>query len=104
LAFIDWLLTLPLDLEQEFRREVEQLEVEQRMRYITSFELSGIRQGLLKGISLGLKLKFGKYGQNLLPEIESIEDVGLLETILSALETVSTVDELRQIYQPTTSD
>ena len=50
LAFIDWMLTLPLDLETEFKREVEQLEAEQRMQYVTSFERSGIRLGVLEGI------------------------------------------------------
>jgi hypothetical protein len=99
LAFIDWMLTLPLDLEQEFQHEVEQLEEEQRMQYVTSFERSGIQKGLLKGIALGLKLKFGSLGQNLLPEIEQIEDVGLLESILEAIDTANTVDELRSFYQ-----
>ncbi|MUG93044.1 cytosolic protein [Scytonema sp. UIC 10036] len=99
LAFIDWLLTLPQDLEQEYWQEVEQLEAQHRMQYITSFERRGIQKGLQKGISLGLKLKFGEAGQNLLPEIEAIQDVSLLEAILKALESVSTLEELRQIYQ-----
>ncbi len=99
LAFIDWMLTLPLDLELEFKTEVEQLEAQQRMQYVTSFERFGIQKGLLKGIALGLKLKFGTTGQNLLPEIEQIEDINLLESVLSAIETANTVDELRSIYQ-----
>jgi hypothetical protein len=103
LAFVDWVLTLPQDLEREFQHEVEQLEAEQRMQYVTSFERSGIEKGkleaLLKGIALGLKLKFGESGQNLLPEIESIQDVSVLEAILSGIDTASTVSQLRQIYQ-----
>jgi hypothetical protein len=103
LAFVDWVLTLPQDLEREFQHEVEQLEAEQRMQYVTSFERSGIEKGkleaLLKGIALGLKLKFGESGQNLLPEIESIQDVNVLEAILSGIDTASTVSQLRQIYQ-----
>ena len=99
LAFVDWVLTLPSDLEGEFLFEVEQLEAEQRMQYVTSFERSGIRLGLLKGIALGLKLKFGETGQNLLPEIESIQDVTMLEAILEGIDTASTVSQLRQIYQ-----
>ncbi|WP_341532160.1 hypothetical protein WKK05_40060 (plasmid) [Nostoc sp. UHCC 0302] len=91
--------TLPLDLELEFKREVEQLEVEVRMQYMTSFERIARIESLLKGIALGLKLKFGTQGQNLLPEIELIEDVNLLESILEAIETANTVDELRSIYQ-----
>jgi hypothetical protein len=47
LAFVDWMLTLPFDLEQEFWQEVEQLEAEQRMGYITSFERIAQREELL---------------------------------------------------------
>jgi hypothetical protein len=102
--FIDWVMSLPLELEQEFQQELSQYEEERRMPYITSIERSGIRQGLLKGISLGLKLKFGESGLNLLPEISSLNDINLLEAILEGLETVSTVEELRQIYHNTTTD
>jgi hypothetical protein len=59
-AFVDWMLTLPLDLETEFLREVEQLEAEREMRYVTSFERVARREGLLEAIELGLELKFGK--------------------------------------------
>ena len=99
LVFIDWMLTLPLDLELEFKREVEQLEAQQHMQYVTSFERIARIEFLLKGIALGLKLKFGTLGQNLLPEIELLEDFRLLESILSAIETANTVDELRSISQ-----
>ncbi|KYC36707.1 hypothetical protein WA1_44310 [Scytonema hofmannii PCC 7110] len=44
-AFLDWMLTLPLDLEAEFRQEVKQLEVRQAMKYVTSVERSGIETG-----------------------------------------------------------
>ncbi|WP_373525501.1 cytosolic protein [Nostoc sp.] len=104
LAFIDWMLTLPLDLEREFLFEVEQLESEQRMQYVTSFERSGIRQGLLEGIKLGLKLKFGTDGSSLLPEISTIEGVEQLRAVLTGLEAASTIEELRQIYHSLTTD
>lgn len=108
LAFVDWVLTLPQDLEREFLFEVEQLEAEQRMQYVTSFERSGIEKGkleaLLKGIALGLKLKFSESGQNLLPEIESIQDVSVLEAILEGIDAASTVSQLRQIYQSPITD
>lgn len=97
-------MSLPAELEQEFRQEIQQLEAERRMPYITSVERSGIRQGLLKGIELGLKLKFGPEGLGILPEISELQDVNLLSAILDGLETVSTVDELRQLYQHSTPD
>lgn len=73
------------------------------MPYITSVERigiqKGIKQGLLKGISLGLMRKFGSEGLGILPEISALQDVNLLEAILERLETANTLDELRQIYQ-----
>ena len=104
LAFIDWMLTLPLDLETEFKRSVEQLEAEQRMQYITSFERSGIRLGVLEGIGASLEIKFGSEGLSLLPEISLIEDIEQLRKILAGLKTVSTVEELRQIVSNRTDD
>ena len=48
-AFIDWLLVLPEALETAFLEDIEQLEEETKMRYVTSAERIGIR----KGIELG---------------------------------------------------
>ncbi len=68
------------------------------MKYITSIERNASKKSLIKSISLGLRLKFGDRGQDLLPEIEVIEDVDILDAILDAIETTTTVDELQQIY------
>lgn len=118
--FIDWVMSLPQELEQQFEQELLQYEEERRMPYISSIERigiqrgieqglqqglqQGIRQGLLKGIELGLRRRFGTEGLGILPEISSVQDVNLLEAILEGLETVNTLDELRQLYQPTTPD
>lgn len=102
-GFIDWMMTLPGQLEEEFWQEYRDFEESLSMQYVTSVERFGIEKGkleaLLKGIALGLKLKFGKSGQDLFPEIESIQDVSLLEAILEGIDTASTVSQLRQIYQ-----
>ncbi|HEY9602217.1 MAG TPA: transposase [Allocoleopsis sp.] len=107
--FIDWVMSLPEELEQEFWREVIQIQEDRRMPYITSIERigikKGIRQGLLEAVELGLRLKFGDKGLEILPEISEIEDIEQLKAIISGLlTTVNTLDELRQLYQPTTSD
>lgn len=72
------------------------------LSYFNSIEQKRIRQGLLKGIELGLELKFGTEGLNLLSEISKIKDLNLLETILNQMKTINTLEELRQIYQPIT--
>ena len=53
----------------------------------------------MKGIELGLKLKFGAEGLAILPEVVEIKDAGLLEMILSGLETANTLEEWRNLYQ-----
>lgn len=94
-------------------------EEERRMPYITSVERIGIQKGieqgieqsqqllrqvLLESLELGLELKFGSEGLRLLPEISLLENVEQLRAIQAGLKTANTLDELRQIYQPTTSD
>jgi hypothetical protein len=59
----------------------------------------GLQQGLQDGIELGLELKFGVDGLRLLPEIRKIEDVDVLKAVHEGLKTVSTLGELRRIYQ-----
>jgi hypothetical protein len=102
--FIDWVMSLPQELEDEFWREVGQYEEERRMPYVSSVERIGIRQGLLEGIELGLELKFGSEGLDLFPEISEIRDVEQLRAILTSLRTVNTLEDLRQLYEPTDAD
>lgn len=61
-------------------------------------EKRGKRRGLLSGIAMGLELKFGNEGLQLMPEIEVLEEVEVLETVLAALKVAESVDELRRVY------
>ncbi|MBD6620015.1 cytosolic protein [Komarekiella sp. 'clone 1'] len=103
-GFIDWVMTLPAQLEAEFWQEYRAFEESKSMQYVTSVERFGIRQGLLEGIELGLKLRFGTEGLSLLPSISTIEDVEQLRAVLAGLETASNLDELRQITRHSTTD
>ena len=53
LRFIDWVLQLPEPLSQRFDAEVNRLETEKKMRYVTSWERKGLEQGLEQGRSQG---------------------------------------------------
>lgn len=96
-------MRLPEELEAIFWQEVQQYQQEKQMPYISSLERiakqEGLREGLLSGIDLGLELKFGSEGLELLPEIAKIENVEVLKKIQAGLKTVSTLAELRSIYQ-----
>jgi len=59
----------------------------------------GIRQERLASIELGLEIKFGTEGLQLMPEISQISDLELLKAIQRGVMSVNTIDELQQIYQ-----
>ncbi len=52
--FIDWVLRLPAALANRFEDELDQLEAEKHMRYVTSIERSGHARGLEKGLEQGI--------------------------------------------------
>ncbi|MDJ0519113.1 MAG: Uma2 family endonuclease [Trichodesmium sp. MO_231.B1] len=57
-----------------------------------------IKQALLLAIEMGLKLKFGDESVEMLSEISAINDVKLLERIVTQIPQVSSMDELRKLY------
>lgn len=61
-------------------------------------EALGEVRGLLSGIELGLELKFGSEGLQLMPEISQITDIDVLRAIREGLRTRDTLVQIRQIY------
>lgn len=101
--FIDWIMTLPKNLETSFRQELEVYERSMQMQYVTSIERLAKEEGQLEGavdvIKLGLELKFGQEGLQILPEISQIADMDVLKAIQSGLLQGNTLDEIRALYQ-----
>lgn len=52
---INWMMTLPVDLEERFWRNVRQLERERKMEWISPLEQMFIAKGEKRGIRKGLK-------------------------------------------------
>lgn len=57
------------------------------------------RAGLLTGIEVALDLKFGAAGLALLPEIQAISDVDLLQRLLTAIRGAESVAALTAVYR-----
>lgn len=114
--FIDWIMSLPSELEQEFQLELSQYEEEKRMPYITSVERMGIEKGLLQGKLQGilqksretvidaLEIRFENVPSDLVDAINQIEDPSLLKTVFRQAITLSSLSEfqsyLNQLNQP----
>lgn len=94
---IDWLLALPRALEIRFRDDLELIQQEKKMPYVTSIERIGRREG----IHALLKLRFGDDGLKLMPEIEDIHEEDTLREIINSISTVQTPEDVRRIWLPT---
>ncbi len=51
--FIDWVMALPEDLEHGLWTEIQKIEEERKMEYVSSVERIGIRKGIQQGIQQG---------------------------------------------------
>jgi hypothetical protein len=106
LRLIDWLVALPIEQERIVEQELEKIEEEERMAYVTSWERIGQDrgrvEGLLAGLAVALELKFGADGVALLPELRQINDPEVLQQVAERIKTATSVDDLRQVYR--TSD
>jgi hypothetical protein len=77
--FIDWLMQLPEDLELEFRRDLEQLEQEGQMPYISSIEQRAIQKGKREEVESLLEVRFGEVDPDLLATIDQLMQLSASE-------------------------
>jgi hypothetical protein len=97
---IDWLLELPPALQQVFWQDLDSIQEEKRMPYVTSIERVGRREGIRLGIESLLRVRFGEEALQLMPEIRDIHDEEVLLAVLNALITASSPDEVRRLWAP----
>lgn len=102
LRFVDWIMMLPDELEHKIIEAIDNFEEERKMRYKSYIERKaekqGLQQGLLEGIAVALKLKFGTDGEKEMPKIRKIQDPKILQAINWGIITANTLDELRNLY------
>jgi hypothetical protein len=109
LRVIDWIMSLPDDLENAFWEDVHRYVEEKGMPYLMSIERLAIERGRQEGRQEGerkalcevmgddLQEKFGQRGRRLLAKIRAIEDVAALRALRRALKKATTLDEVREL-------
>ena len=82
LVFLDWLLTLPNELAQQFNDFVGQYEEAKKMDYVTTWERKGIEKGILQksreSVTVLLDTRFQQVPKTLVQTIQAIDDTSLL--------------------------
>jgi len=99
---IDWMMELPPALDDLFWQEMDRLEEERRMPYVTSVERIGYRRGRkearLETIEDLLRDKFGEAGLALLPEIKALDDDEKYRAIIRVLPGANSPEDIRKVW------
>jgi len=95
---IDWLMDLPVELQDGFEDDVEawEKEISMRVPYVSFFERRALENGLREGIVRVLKSKFKKVDKRLLAKIEAITEADNLRALMDAVLASKTLQEVRE--------
>ncbi len=106
--FIDWVMTLPPELEEQFMTDVVAYEERERKPYVTSVERIAIRRGLQQGIEQGmqqalyealldtLEIRFGPISAILKARLNDISDIDRLKALHHDALLAESLDDFEQ--------
>jgi hypothetical protein len=102
-GLIDWMMTIPDELQEEFNQQITQYEQEMKMPYITSIERSGEVKGEVKGkliqtqqiVKRQLHRRIGEIDSSLIHQVEALP-IEVLEELTDALLDFSTIADFEQ--------
>ena len=92
-SVLDWMMRLPEQLKRSLWHNIEVLEEQEKMRYVTSVEQIGIEKGMLQGMQQGLTQGRAEGAAYALRRLLQKRFGPLPEDVLTRLHTAS-VDEL----------
>ena len=104
---IDWMMTLPRDVQRAFLRDVDKYEEERTMPFITPTEQmwldDGRLRGLYEGVEAVLDLRFGTAGVDLMPRVRRVTEAEALAQILTQIRRADDLAGVEQLLPPANS-
>ena len=99
--FIDWILTLPSELEQQFRVELAEFEAEVKMEYVTSNERLAMEEGKQEGVREmiidSLQIRYGVISTELIEHLNQIDNIDMLKELHRKAITVESLSDFEQL-------
>ncbi len=97
LRLIDWFLALPEEQERLVERELERIEEERRMAYVTSWERMGLQEGELRGqramLLKTVRARFGTVPEALEHHINAA-DQNALDSLVDRVSTATSLADV----------
>jgi hypothetical protein len=105
--FIDKMMTLPPQLQLNFKTKLSQYEEENKMPFLSTIEEMALEEGAKltsqKYIILALQSRFGEIPNSLIETINQIEDVSVLESLFVPSITINSLEEFQQLVNDSLS-
>jgi hypothetical protein len=95
--FLDWILVLPEDLENQFDEELSNFEEEREMPYVTSVERKAIRNTVKTGILEILEVRFESVPEAVVEQINQIYDQELLHMLHRRAILIESVEAFQEL-------
>ncbi|MBE9227829.1 transposase [Phormidium sp. LEGE 05292] len=97
---IDWMMTLPGDLESGFTQEIKRFEEENQMRYDTTFERLARREDIIEI----LEIRFTELPSELVKAINLVQDSELLRMLHRQAVTIESLSDFQQLVSQSQSE
>ncbi|OKH33140.1 transposase [[Phormidium ambiguum] IAM M-71] len=97
---IDWMMTLPGDLESGFSQEIKRFEEENQMRYDTTFERLARREDIIEI----LEIRFTELPSELVKAINLVQDSELLRMLHRQAVTIESLSDFQQLISQSQSE
>lgn len=106
--FIDTMMTLPPELQQQLKIKVNQYEEERQMPFLSTLEEMAIESTAKstnkKSIINLLQKRFGELPEALMENINKIDDISVLERLLLETISVSSVAEFEELVKDNSAE
>ncbi len=99
--FIDWLMHLPKELNEQIVTEIKQTEEIKHMTYTTTIERMAIEQTLPtihQALAMAIDLKFGATSQSLNDRLYHVDDLNKSRVLTERLKLATNLSEAEKIF------
>ena len=100
--FIDWIMRLPKEMENQLYYDLKTIEEKNAMPHMTTAERIGMEKGMEKGmktvITKMLKTKFGEDGQSLAERAAQVQDLSTLEQLSEKILLAQNLSEAESFF------
>ncbi len=100
--FIDWVMRLPKEMEQQLFIDIKTIEEKTKMPHLTTAERIGMEKGMEKGmktvIATMLRTKFGEDGRSLAERAAQVQDLSALEELSEKIMLAQSLSEAESFF------